>query len=223
MRRLLLFAKRPRPGRVKTRLIPPLDERGAVALHRAFIGDQLEFLTAHAEGAEVELWLDGPWSAADLEALPLDGVTISRQCDGDLGQRMLDALRRGRGEHADPTLIVGGDCPTLPARRLAAAFAALEGGADTVVDPATDGGYVLIGMRHPRPELFVDVPWGGPTVLATTRARAAEAGLHLVELDGWYDVDVADDLERLRRDLTDPGVRRRAPRTARLLSSPRSD
>jgi hypothetical protein len=120
-------------------------------------------------------------------------VTLARQVDGDLGARMHAALQDNC-----PALVIGTDCPALEPTHLRAAADALRDGADAVIIPAEDGGYVLIGLRRPQPRLFADMQWGTETVLAQTRRRAAEIGLAVRELAPLWDVDVPEDLDRMR-------------------------
>jgi glycosyltransferase A (GT-A) superfamily protein (DUF2064 family) len=131
---------------------------------------------------------------------------------------MLRAVERSAAGGAGATVIIGADTPTLPAQQVLDAFSALEGGANVVVSPAADGGYVLIGLDRPRPELFRAIAWGGARVAATTLARASALGLDVAELAGWYDVDELDDLRRLGRELALGARAARAPRTAALLA-----
>jgi glycosyltransferase A (GT-A) superfamily protein (DUF2064 family) len=129
---------------------------------------------------------------------------------------MLRAFRRSREEGHGATVIIGADCPTLPARHVLRAFELLESGAEAVLSPAEDGGYVLIGLTAPRPELFESVAWGSAVVLGQTQVRAREHGIALVEIEGWYDVDDAAGLHKLR---SDPSLAARAPATARCLQA----
>ncbi len=99
-----------------------------------------------------------------------------------------------------------------------AAFGELERGARAVIAPAEDGGYVLLGMREPVAELLREIPWGAAEVTSTTRRRAMEVGVRLVEIEPWYDVDDIVGLQRLRRELLrEPSAARRAPATAACL------
>lgn len=111
----------------------------------------------------------------------------------------------GRGGPArTPSLLVGTDTPTLPTAYLQRACDALQrGAADVVLGPSEDGGYYLIGLRRPVPELFTGMPWSSSTVAAETLARIRRLGLRLALLPGWFDVDRGEDLARLR----DPGSR----------------
>jgi len=197
MERLILFAKRPRHGKVKTRLAPTLGRDAALELYSAFLADSVGLLLSLPDGPELELCLDGPWTA-DLGPVPHASLSLTEQGPGDLGQRMFRAFARSHEAGAARTVLIGSDSPTLPPKRLSDAFRALRGGADLVVAPAEDGGYVLIGMRAPLPDLFGEVPWGQAGVMAATRRRAAECGIPIAELPGWYDVDGEAGLERLR-------------------------
>lgn len=218
--RLLLFAKRPLPGKVKTRLVPPLDPAQALALYRAFLTDQIRFLRSlRGPSLEAEVCTDAPWRPDPEFAGMLEGLRLSEQGQGDLGQRMLRAFRRAASDGVEGTVVVGVDSPTLPEAHVRLAFSRLEQGAEAVLAPARDGGYVLLGLRQPREELFRGVPWGEPGVLAATRERAAEAGIPLVELPDWYDVDDEDGLTTLKIDLTRDATASRASATAGLLST----
>ena len=217
MERLILFAKRPRHGQVKTRLAPALGHDAALALYAAFLADSVRLVLSLPDRPALELCLDGPWTP-DLGPVPHPGLTLTEQAPGDLGQRLLRAFDRSHRGGAARTVLIGSDSPTLPPDRLSAAFGALRGGADLVVAPAEDGGYVLIGMRAPLPELFGEVPWGQAGVMEATRRRAADLGLAIAELPGLYDVDDPAGLERLREELADPEVARRACDTARVLT-----
>ena len=107
---------------------------------------------------------------------------------------MLAAVAAAKG----PALIIGTDCPALCADHLRAAADILRGGADAVVVPADDGGYALIGLRHAEPALFRDMRWSTPEVMSETRQRLRQSGLSWQEPFTLWDVDVPDDLKRLR-------------------------
>ena len=218
MKRLLLFAKRPRAGHVKTRLVPPLRPEQAVELHRAFVSDQIRFLHSFRDRAEVELWVDGEESDADPGFPDPGGIRVRLQGAGDLGQRLQRAFRRCADEGATATVVIGADSPTLPEDHVRDAFAQLERGADAVVCPADDGGYVLIGLLRPVPELFHEIPWGRSNVLRATLARAREQRLALRVLAGWFDIDDAAALHRLAAELDRSGPER-APATAHRVAA----
>lgn len=213
MRRLVVFARSPAAGPVKTRLAATVGEARAVALHRAFVLDQCEFaLSFRAIGIEPELSLDAPWPTP--EELP-PRMPVALQGPGDLGARMLGALERAAGAGCDAAAILGADAPALPAASVREAFTAIEEGAGAAIVPAADGGYVLVATPAPPEALFREVPWGTSEVLAATRLRAEEAGIRLVALAPSFDVDVESDLGKLREALMSDPLR--APRTAALL------
>ncbi|MDX6645337.1 MAG: uncharacterized protein QOK40_1064 [Miltoncostaeaceae bacterium] len=205
----------PVPGRAKTRLCPPLAPHEAAALALAFLLDLLDGLGAAAVDREV--------CAADAAARPLlgpllpPGVALAAQPPGDLGARMR-AVSAGRLAAGRPAVVlVGADCPTLGPGPVRAALDALAAGADAALCPAADGGYSLIALARPHPELFRAVPWSSAATLAVTRRRARDAGLRLVELDRIDDVDRPADLVRLAGELAAAGSPSPAPRTRALL------
>ena len=199
MERLILFAKSPRLHKVKTRLTPRLTPAQALRLHEAMLADQTSFVWSLAgAGRSCEVRLD------------------VEQGEGDLGERMHRALLRAFADGAAAAAILGADAPTLPRVLVDDAFALLARGADAVVIPARDGGYVLVGASHPVPALFDGIPWGTPLVHETTRRLARAAGLVLAETAPWSDVDVESDLPRLARELAADPLR--APATASLLA-----
>lgn len=196
--RLLVFAKAPVPGRVKTRLAGRLGARGAAALYRRLLRGTLA-MTRTARLCPVELWCapdarHGFFAACRREY----GVRLRRQCTGDLGQRMNHALNRAL-EESDRVVLIGGDCASVGALELRAAFDHLADERDAVLGPAADGGYVLVGLRRPCPAMLRGIAWSNPTVLEATRRRLRRAGLDWAELPVGWDVDTPADLRRLRR------------------------
>ncbi len=214
MRSLILFARVPRPGAVKTRLEPALGAAQALRLHRAFVLDQSRLLGEfEREGVRIELCLDGPWPDPPD---PLRPIARAEQGPGSLGERMLRAFGRAAARGASLTAIVGADAPTLPRVLIEDLFAALASGSDAAVVPATDGGYVALGVRGPAPSVLFDgIPWGSDEVLAATLEVASREGLRLACGAPWFDVDRPEDLAVLAASCSrDPG---RAPETAALL------
>lgn len=195
--RILVFARDPQPGQVKTRLIPALGEQGALDLHLRLLDRVLGRVRGAGIGA-VELWSDrepGDDRLANLAAR--HGVAAIRVQQGeDLGARMAHALETTLAEGALPVL-VGSDLLDLTAQHCREAGVALRGGTDAVFAPAVDGGYGLVGLAAPWPEGFVDMPWGGPAVMEETRRRAGASGLECVELAILRDLDEPADLALL--------------------------
>ncbi len=191
--RLIVFTRHPVPGRVKTRLIPALGPAGAAALQQAMTRHTLEVASVlEGDGVTVEVRFDGGGREAVRRWLG-DRFPLAEQGDGDLGERMRrafdDAFAAGTGR----ALLIGTDCPDLDAPLLRAARAALDRH-DLVLGPARDGGYYLIGLRQPAPDLFRDVPWGTDTVLARTEGIARGLGLAVARLPVLDDVDRPEDL-----------------------------
>ena len=195
--RIMVFAKAPTPGRVKTRLVPALGERAAAALHRQLAERTLGTARAARLGP-VELWCaPGTNDAFFAACAEQHGVGLRDQGEGDLGMRMARALESALAE-GSPGLLIGSDCPALTPEYLREAAAALVNGSDAVIGPAEDGGYVLIGLaRSPAAPLFKDIAWGSATVMQETRAHLARLNWRWRELATLWDVDRPEDLLRL--------------------------
>lgn len=212
-RRLLLFTKPAREGRVKTRLIGDLTAAEAAQLHAAFLADLLDRLR---EGS-FELRL--AWALDPDEEIPAGPVPGMRQEGSDLGERLYRALSAG---DARTVMALGSDHPTLPLSLIHRAFETLEAGADVVLGPAEDGGYYLIALRagavHPR--LFEGIAWSTDRVLPATLERCRELGLAVELLPEASDVDTPEDLRRLAERLAaDVDSDLGCPRTRDLLQS----
>ena len=199
---LLLFARTPAAGKVKTRLVPPLSEDEALRLYVAFLEDAAEIYSA-----------PGRWQGVlDAEPDPDDPTLRTlfarpwrrcRQAGGDLGARLAASFEREFSRGAPAVVAVGSDHPALEKRLIGEAFGRLSGGVDAVVIPAQDGGYCAIGLAAGAPvrEVFAGIPWSSPAVLEATRRRFVALALEAAVLEPAYDVDRPEDLERLRRDL----------------------
>src|ERR1700690_982862 len=164
-RRLILFARFPEPGRVKTRLIPALGAEGAAALHRRLVLRTLRTALVASRAAEAEL--EVRFTGGNENAMHLwlgDEVVCRAQCDGDLGRRMADAFEDSFREGARAAVVIGSDCPELTADLLGSAFDKLSQ-SSVVFGPARDGGYYLVGLTQPVPQLFRDIHWSTGTVL----------------------------------------------------------
>ena len=190
--RLAVFARFPEAGRAKTRLIPALGPEGAARLHEDMVRQTLRTADdlQKAGPLSVEVWFAG--GDADRFARLFGSRSYRPQAEGDLGDRMSSAFRDMLAE-ASRAIIVGTDCPALDATILAEAFDALRT-RDLVLGPATDGGYYLIGLSKPVPELFDRMPWSTAGVLAETLRRAECAGLSIHRLPTLDDVDEPRDL-----------------------------
>lgn len=195
---LVVFAKAPQTGRVKTRLAPLLGEAGAARLHARLVERSLATATA-ARCGRLELHCAPRMRHPFFSAMARrHALRLRAQGRGDLGARMCRAFERTL-RTADAVVLIGADCPALRPGDLRAAARALRAGADAVLAPAEDGGYALIGLRRISPGLFDDIAWGGPGVLAETRRRFARLGWRWVELRTLWDVDRPEDVARLRK------------------------
>ena len=188
-----VFAKAPTPGRVKTRLAADVGDHRAVEIYRSMGRAIVDAL----RGGPYQLVVFGdPPDEDSLEGIRSwlggDGLQVRPQADGDLGRRM-DAALRNALEEADAALLVGADIPDIDQGTVLDALARLTDH-DVVLGPAADGGYYLVGLSAPRPELFVDMPWSTPDVLPETLRRAKAGGLRVALLDEMTDVDTVDDL-----------------------------
>jgi uncharacterized protein len=193
---IAILTKAPVPGAVKTRLVMMLGVDGAASLQERFIRRTVETATQAATGP-MTLWTDPDESHPVFRELSQRySLTLARQPAGDLGSRMLAALVQANG----PALVIGTDCPTLTAVHLRDAAEALRSGAEVVVIPADDGGYVLIGMRRPIPDLFADMAWSTDAVMTETRRRLTHLGLSWREPAQLWDVDRPADVRRMRRE-----------------------
>jgi rSAM/selenodomain-associated transferase 1 len=189
-----VVAKAPIAGFAKTRLIPVLGADGA-ALLQARLTERAVATACAAAVGPVTVWAIPDESHPGFQALAASfDVAFARQGDGDLGARMLAAVATAAG----PCLVIGTDCPVLTTIHLRNAADILRQGADAVVIPADDGGYVLIGMRQAQPALLSDMRWSIPDVMDETRRRLRKLGLAWQEPVTLWDVDVPVDLERLR-------------------------
>ncbi len=180
----------PSIGRVKTRLARVVGDAAALELQRVMLERTLGALIDSK--LDAELWIDG-----DPDALPPHPFRVHAQPEGDLGERMLAVCADIAARDRAP-IVIGSDCPVLDAEYLRSAVEALAGGADAVIGPVADGGYVLVGMARPHPELFLRMTWSTSTVHAQTLQRAEAAGLRTVVLRELWDVDDAAGLRRWR-------------------------
>lgn len=213
---VVVMVKAPTPGTVKTRLSPPLFPADAALLAAAFAQDTVAGLRQNAPVLAAYAPVD---KRAVLESLLPPGLLWTAQRGQNLGARLDAALADAHAHGFGPLLVVGTDSPTLPPAFALDAFSVLHTGqADVVLGPTDDGGYYLVGLRQPAPGLFDAVAWSTPHAYADTAANAARLGLRLHVLPPWYDIDTADDLARLRREMeADPAARVRAPMTAHWL------
>ena len=198
---LVIFAKAPIPGQVKTRLCPPLTADEEATLHGSFVLDILE--RTKGAGAKLKLPLDRYLACAPSATHVFfkimeerQGVKLMDQVGDDLGARMNQAFTTLFAQRYRQVLLMGTDVPTLPLDHFKQALTSLEHH-DLVLGPAFDGGYYLIGLKQTSPELFADIPWSTDQVLRLTQEKAARIGLKVSLIQPWRDVDTLADLEAL--------------------------
>ncbi|MCP5425951.1 MAG: TIGR04282 family arsenosugar biosynthesis glycosyltransferase [Gammaproteobacteria bacterium] len=196
--RILVFAKAPIPGQVKTRLAGQYGEQGAAHVYRDLARWTLDY-AAHADLCRVQLWCAPDTRHGFFWACRRDyGVDLRTQKGIDLGRRMHHALSRTLRDCAY-AILLGSDCASLNRDHLRSALRALAAGQDAVLGPAEDGGYVLVGLRQSCPRLFRNLNWSSRHVLPQTRQRLKQAGLRWLELPMGWDVDHPDAVRRWRQ------------------------
>jgi rSAM/selenodomain-associated transferase 1 len=191
---LIVFVKEPRPGAVKTRLAAALGPGPAAELYRVLAEEEIR-RTAPAPGEYERQFFFTPAAAREALERWLPGETLLPQEGADLGARMAHAFEVAFRRGARRVAIVGTDAPGVSRERVREALRAL-GDHDVVAGPARDGGYYLLAVDRPRPQLFEGIPWSTPDVLAATARRAAALGLRLGRLEPLADIDTLDDLRR---------------------------
>ena len=189
-RLVLAFAKAPRAGEVKTRLAVGIGSEAAADLYATMASNALERLRSRTY--DLFVCYDPPSAAAEVQIWLGVEVTLTPQAEGDLGRRMWCALRDGL-EIASQVCVVGTDVPDLDAALVDQAFDGLSE-ADMVIGPADDGGYYLLALQRPIPELFEGIPWSTSEVLDRTLDVAHGLNLTVRTLRTLRDVDTAADL-----------------------------
>ena len=202
--RLIIFTRYPEPGKTKTRLIPVLGPEGAADLHRKMVNSTLTWARQLKSNSAVSLEVryeggdEHPirrWLGSDIPCCP--------QGNGDLGVRMAQAFNEAFSAGMGRVIIVGTDCPGLTGSLVQTACEALLDN-DVVLGPAKDGGYYLIGLRKPMPQLFGGIPWGTVEVLPKTLGIAADLKLQVFLLESLEDVDRPEDLAIWEKFSTTP-------------------
>jgi hypothetical protein len=201
---LTVMAKAPRPGNVKTRLVPPLTLDQAAAINACFLRDTAENIaTVAASGKAAGIVSYTPIGDEALfdTLLPTCFSLIPQRGNG-YGERLLATAEDLLAHGYDSVCLIDSDSPTVPAAAFEQAVAELSKPGDRVIlGPAHDGGYYLIGIKHAHPELFANITWSTSVVFAETSAAAQAAKLEAIILPLWYDVDDAASLDILTAEL----------------------
>ncbi|MBI1919813.1 MAG: TIGR04282 family arsenosugar biosynthesis glycosyltransferase [Geobacter sp.] len=210
---LIIFAKRPIAGRVKTRIFPHLSLEEAAELYRCMLEDILEKVLA-ISGVDRHVFYEPGEHAATYFAQIAPQMNPSPQKGNVLGERMANAFAEMFSAGYEHVAIMGTDIPDLPLKYVKSAFKKLESNeCDAVFGPSDDGGYYLLAMGKLYPDLFREIRWSSGEVLETSIERANTAGIRVSLLPTWHDVDTGKDLER--PELLDEG--NGAPRTREFI------
>jgi rSAM/selenodomain-associated transferase 1 len=191
---LVVVAKAPVPGRVKTRLIPHFTPEEAAGLYRCFLEDRIIAMNSLRD---VDLAIAyTPSDARDMFcSFSRNEFSLFSQKGKDLGERLSSIFEEKLADGYDAVSIIDSDSPDLPASTVQESFKRLlSNQADVVFGPCHDGGYYLVGMRKPHPQLFYDIPWSTETVLADTLETARKMGVKTNLLPWWNDLDTFEDL-----------------------------
>ena len=215
---LIMFAKAPIPGQVKTRLCPPLAPDEAATLHGTMVLDTLE-------RSRNLLGFDRFLACAPSAQHPFfkavgarQGVHLLEQIQGDLGRRMHQVFCAVFDSGYRSAVVVGTDLPTVHAELFRQALQGLADH-DVVLGPSVDGGYYLIGLNNPAVELFSDIPWSTDQVLTFTREKAQGLNLSVQLLTEQRDLDTLTDLQFFITETQGPGKKLISSRTAQVLKT----
>lgn len=217
-RALVVVAKAPLEGLVKTRLCPYLSPAEAAGLYECLLNDIVAKMERHPAS---DFWLAFAPDGEDYFRQNYPETRLLAQRGKDLGERLhhifVDLFRMGYEE----IIVADSDSPTVPPSSIEQAFEQLsEANCDVSLGPSTDGGYYLIGLKHPTEGLLHDIPWSTEGVLGRTLKKAGELGLKVALLSPAYDIDIEEDLQRLWKDfLTSRELQERAPRTYAYLTN----
>jgi hypothetical protein len=190
---LIIFAREPLPGKVKTRLAAAIGDAAAAGLYKAMLQDVLAISRKLMDVQTVVFW-DCEESGLQLLA-DRYSCRSRRQADGDLGQRMQAAFAEMFDNGFEQCCIIGSDIPDLPLDYIKEAFDLLAAEkADSIFGPSADGGYYLLGLTRMIPQFFTNIEWSTPLVLRQSLEAAREAGATTALLPVWHDIDTREDL-----------------------------
>ncbi|MDQ6618297.1 MAG: TIGR04282 family arsenosugar biosynthesis glycosyltransferase [Pseudomonadota bacterium] len=200
---LVMVARLPVAGQVKSRIAATLGEADALALYRCALADSV-LLMRESVGAHLAISYTPDHAEARREFSRIaPGFTLLAQRGPAFGERLFNTFVDLRAQALTPIVLIGSDSPSLPPHCLATALDAIaRPDVDVVLGPAHDGGYYLLALKEPQQALFDGISWGTSAVAQETRDTAARCGLRLVEAPAWYDLDTESDLQRLLADVS---------------------
>lgn len=215
---LVVMAKAPLPGGVKTRLCGALGPEAAAGLARALLVDQLDHIQ-QIGSAELFLAFAPPEGRATMEQLAPPNFQLFGQEGADLGARMQGVFDRLFRRGHKSIVLIGADLAPVPLRFFEQAYASLQSVVHRVVlGPSRDGGYYLVGCNQPTPELFSAMRWSHSAVFAETVTRLKRLKISYDVLPVWFDVDTSEDLTALRAELAAASLAATMPETVKFLS-----
>jgi uncharacterized protein len=213
---LVIMARAPIPGLVKTRLCPPLTPESACDLYQSFLLDKAK-QTSLIGNCDIYITCTPEDEHAQMMELA-GNCRLMPQQEASPGSSFASCAQEVLGAGYKSVLLVAGDTPTLATSHFSQAFKALQRpDTDIVVGATYDGGYYLIGLKNYNVKLFHNIKWGAPSVLRQTVDRANGEGLRIHYLPAWRDVDTEKDLALLTREFANPSVCARAPKTRDCL------
>jgi rSAM/selenodomain-associated transferase 1 len=189
---LIIFAKEPESGRVKTRLAGKMDDNEIIELYKDFVRRTID-IAGKVESDNKFLAYDSSGEAGFIKSIKGD-LSLFRQEGETLGERMHNAFLYSKKSGNDATIIIGSDSPDMPFEYVEKAFNCLEK-SDVVLGPSRDGGYYLVGLKQPDERIFKDVNWSSDKVFSETLKNIENIGKVASSVDEWYDIDTAQDLE----------------------------
>ncbi len=195
---IIIMAKVPAAGKVKTRLEPILSPEKCAELAGAFLQDAINKASEQSNQLIIAFF---PFDEREyFNKFSNQNIIFTPQKGTDLGEKMFNAFKFAFEQKADSAVMIGTDSPTFPQKFIAQSFDFLEN-SDAVLGKSEDGGYYLIGLKKLEKGIFENVEWSNEKTFAQTARNIEKCGLKLSNLPEWFDVDLPEDLERLRRDL----------------------
>lgn len=213
---IIVMAKQPQIGKIKTRMYPTLSREESANLYLAMLLDTLD-LIINQTWAELAVAITPPDSRGYFKSITPSGTLLLPVEGRDIGDCLAKVLSVSLGMGFHKALAINSDGPSLPPEYLKLATAKLEQ-SDLVLGPGDDGGYYLVGMRHPHTAIFEGIDWSTQRVLSQTLERAASLGLATFLTPQWYDVDTFTDLLHLQKELESISPDR-LPHSRRFLAS----
>ena len=211
-RAIIIMAKVPQAGNVKTRLQNILAPENCENLAEAFLKDAVNKANSACENVFIAFF--PPEEIQKLKKILPDESNFIEQTGENLGEKMFNAFQFVFQQKVDSIVMIGTDSPTFPFDYIEQAFEFLETNSEIVLGKTEDGGFYLIGLRRLRSEIFENVAWSSPKTFEQVFENVRNLELHLRETPSWYDVDEAPDLIKLKNEIThNNNAKRRASNT----------